>query len=94
VFAEAGSLGGTLVQLLLIVILSAVMYSSGESAASAVRRFGRRLGGHRGEESVILVGKAIRSVALGVGETALVQTVLGASASPWPAFPLPPCCPR
>jgi predicted PurR-regulated permease PerM len=77
VYNEAGSLGGTLVQFLLVVILSAVMYSSGESAASGVRRFGRRLAGQRGEESVILAGKAIRSVALGVGVTAVVQTVLG-----------------
>jgi predicted PurR-regulated permease PerM len=77
VFAEAGSLGGTLVQFLLVVILSAVLYSNGESAASGIRRFGRRLGGERGEESIILAGKAIRSVALGVGVTAVVQTVLG-----------------
>jgi predicted PurR-regulated permease PerM len=74
---RAGSLGGTLVQFLLVVILSAVMYASGESAASGVRRFGRRLAGQRGEESVILAGKAIRSVALGVGVTAVVQTALG-----------------
>ena len=52
VFDHAGSLGGTLVQFLLVVILSAVMYSSGESAASGVRRFGRRLAGARGEDSV------------------------------------------
>ena len=77
VLNQAGSLGGTLVQFLLVVILSAIMYSSGESAASGVRRFGRRLGGPRGEESVILAGKAIRSVALGVGVTAVVQTALG-----------------
>jgi predicted PurR-regulated permease PerM len=77
VFSRAGSLGGTLLQFLLVVILSAVMYSSGESAAGGVRRFGRRLAGRRGEESVILAGKAIRSVALGVGVTAVVQTVLG-----------------
>ena len=44
---------------------------------SGVRRFGRRLAGQRGEDSVILAGKAIRSVALGVGVTAVVQTVLG-----------------
>ncbi len=75
---EAGSLGGTLLQFLLIVILSAIMYSGGESAASGLRRFGRRLAGQRGEESIILAGKAIRSVALGVGVTALVQTLLGA----------------
>jgi len=77
VYAQAGSLGGTLVQFLLVVILSAVMYSNGESAANGVRRFGRRLAGARGEASVVLAGKAIRSVALGVGVTAIIQTVLG-----------------
>jgi predicted PurR-regulated permease PerM len=74
---QAGSLGGVLVQFLLIVVLSAIMYSSGESAAGGVLRFFRRLAGQRGEESVILAGKAIRSVALGVGLTAVVQTLLG-----------------
>jgi len=73
----AGSLGGTLVQLVLVVILSTVMYSSGEAGARGMRRFGRRLAGQRGEESIILAGKAIRSVALGVGVTAVVQTLLG-----------------
>jgi len=77
VLDRAGSLGGTLVQFLLVVILSAVMYSSGESAAGGVLRFGRRLAGQRGEESIVLAGKAIRSVALGVGVTAVVQTLLG-----------------
>ena len=76
-FSRAGSLGGTLLQFLLVVILSAVMYSSGETAARGVRRFGWRVAGPRGEESVILAGKAIRSVALGVGVTAIVQTGLG-----------------
>jgi len=74
---QAGTLGGMLLQLVLIVILSAVMYGSGESAARGVRRFGRRLAGQQGEDSIILAGKAIRSVALGVGVTAVVQTVLG-----------------
>ena len=73
----AGSLGGTFFQLFLVVILSAVMYSSGETGARGMRRFGRRLAGQRGEDSIILAGKAIRGVALGVGVTAVVQTVLG-----------------
>ncbi|HQZ15345.1 MAG TPA: AI-2E family transporter YdiK [Vicinamibacteria bacterium] len=73
----AGSLGGTLVQLVLVVLLSTVMYSSGEAGARGMRRFGRRLAGQRGEDSIILAGKAIRGVALGVGVTAVVQTVLG-----------------
>jgi predicted PurR-regulated permease PerM len=77
VVGQARSLGGTLVQFLLVVIIAAIMYSGGESAARGVRRFGRRLAGPRGEESVILAGKAIRSVALGVGVTAVVQTILG-----------------
>lgn len=74
---QAGSLGGMLVQFLLIVVISAILYSSGESGARSVRRFGRRLAGERGENSIILAGQAIRAVALGVGVTAIVQTVLG-----------------
>jgi predicted PurR-regulated permease PerM len=77
VLAQVGGLGGMLIQFLLIVTLSAILYGSGESGARLVRRFGRRLAGERGENSIILAGQAIRGVALGVGVTALVQTVLG-----------------
>jgi predicted PurR-regulated permease PerM len=73
----AGNIGGTLIQLFLVVILSTVMYSGGEAGALGMRRFGRRLAGQRGEDSIILAGKAIRGVALGVGVTAIVQTLLG-----------------
>jgi predicted PurR-regulated permease PerM len=72
-----GSVGGTLLQFLLVVVLSAILYANGETAARGVRRFGRRLAGQRGENSVVLAGQAIRGVALGVGVTAIVQTVLG-----------------
>ena len=65
------------VQFLLIVALSAVLYANGESAAAGARRFGFRLAGERGESSIVLAGQAIRGVALGVGVTAIVQTVLG-----------------
>ena len=75
--SKMGSVGFMLIQFLLIVILSAVLYAGGEAAAAEVRRFGQRLAGDRGENSVILAGQAIRGVALGVGVTALVQTVLG-----------------
>jgi predicted PurR-regulated permease PerM len=54
------------------------MYAQGEAGARLVRRFGRRLAGERGENSVILAANAIRGVALGVGVTALVQTILSA----------------
>ena len=75
--SKVGNVGFMLIQFLLIVILSAILYSGGEAAAAGVRRFGRRLAGDHGENSVILAGQAIRGVALGVCVTALVQTVLG-----------------
>ncbi|MGH2361944.1 MAG: AI-2E family transporter, partial [bacterium] len=60
----------------LTVIVTAILYSTGETAARGVRRFARRLADDRGENSVILAGQAIRAVALGVVVTALVQSAL------------------
>jgi predicted PurR-regulated permease PerM len=77
VLGRLGSLGGSLLQFLLVVVLSAILYTNGETAARGLRRFGRRLAGDRGESSVILAGQAIRGVALGVAVTAIVQTALG-----------------
>lgn len=78
--ARMGGLGGTLLQFLLIITLSAILYVQGETAATLVRRIGQRLAGDRGEQSVVLAGQAIRAVALGVGGTAIVQTLLGSLA--------------
>jgi predicted PurR-regulated permease PerM len=75
--SHAGSLGLVFVQFLLTVVLAALMYSGGETAALAVRRFGRRLAGVQGDNAVVLAGQAIRGVALGVGVTALIQAGLG-----------------
>jgi predicted PurR-regulated permease PerM len=75
--SQLGGLGLLLLQLLLTVIFTAIMYASGEQAAEAVRRFGRRLAGARGETSVQLAAHAIRGVALGVVVTALCQALLG-----------------
>lgn len=75
--SEVGSFGLVFVQFLLTVVLSAVMYAGGEQAAATARRFGWRLAGERGESSVRLAGQAIRGVALGVGVTAIVQSLLG-----------------
>ncbi len=75
--SEIGSFGLVFVQFLLTVALCAVLYASGETAAAGVRRFGYRLSGERGEGAVILAGQAARAVALGVGVTALVQSILG-----------------
>jgi len=75
--AEVGSFGLVTLQFLLTVVISAILYTSGENTARWVRRFGRRLAGERGEQVVRLAGQAIRGVALGIVVTALVQSVLG-----------------
>lgn len=77
VLSQIGSLGYMLLQFLLVVLVSAVLYAGGENAAAKARRFGRRLAGARGENSIVLAGQAIRGVALGVGVTAIVQSGLG-----------------
>jgi predicted PurR-regulated permease PerM len=75
--SQVGSVGFAFVQFLLTVVISALMYAGGEPAALAVHRFGQRLAGASGESAVTLAGQAIRSVALGVGVTAVVQAGLG-----------------
>ena len=74
--STVGSVGGTLVQLLLMVVLSAVLYSTGETAGSGAIRLARRLGGESGEGAVRLAGQAVRAVALGVVGTAIIQATL------------------
>ncbi|MDP2164686.1 MAG: AI-2E family transporter YdiK [Hydrogenophaga sp.] len=77
-FAEqVGSAGVIFVEFLLMVVIAAIMFATGEHAATGVRSFGRRLAGARGEDVVNLAAQAIRGVALGVIVTALVQAVLG-----------------
>ncbi|HET7796132.1 MAG TPA: AI-2E family transporter YdiK [Rhizobacter sp.] len=71
-----GSVGLLVVQLLLTIVLSVVLYANGETARDALIRFGRRLAGESGGEVVVLAGRAIRAVALGVVVTALVQSLL------------------
>jgi predicted PurR-regulated permease PerM len=75
--AKAGSVGALVVHFLLTVVIAAILYSGGESAAIWVKRFGRRLAGDHGVNAVVLAGQAIRGVALGVVVTAAVQSVLG-----------------
>ncbi len=74
---QIGSLGFLVFQFFLIVAFSGVLYARGERTAAAVERFARRLAGSNGENAVCLAGQAIRSVALGVVVTALVQSTLG-----------------
>src|SRR4030095_8313416 len=72
-----GNVALVTLQFLLVVILSAVLYSGGEAWGAWIKRFGRRVDGEPGGRMAVLAGQAIRAVALGVVVTAVVQTVLG-----------------
>jgi predicted PurR-regulated permease PerM len=76
-FSQAGVVGALTLQFVLTVVIAGVMYANGETAASTMRLFGRRVGGPRGEDAIVLASKAIRGVALGVGVTAIAQAVIG-----------------
>jgi predicted PurR-regulated permease PerM len=71
---RAGGVGLTVLHFVLTVVITAILYAQGETAATGVRRFARRLAGGRGDSSVVLAGQAIRAVALGIVVTAIVQT--------------------
>jgi len=75
--SQAGSAGMMILQFLLTVIIAAILYANGDTAATGVRAFGRRLAGPKGEEAAVLAAKAIRGVALGIALTAIIQSVLG-----------------
>jgi predicted PurR-regulated permease PerM len=73
----AGMLGGfgtMVVQFVLIVIISGLLYVNGETAAGGVLAFARRLAGERGTKVALLAAGSIRGVAAGVLVTALIQT--------------------
>jgi predicted PurR-regulated permease PerM len=74
--ARAGQFGGTLLNFLITIVISAILYAKGEVAAGGSRRFFSRLSGERGDVIVTLTGKAIRAVALGIVVTAVAQTAL------------------
>jgi len=74
---QIGGIGAMVLQFLLTVIISAVLYIHGESAARGVRRFTYRLAGHNGEKAARLAANTVRGVAMGVVVTATVQTLIG-----------------
>jgi predicted PurR-regulated permease PerM len=75
--AQAGSIGTTIVQLLLTMIIAIILYAKGEIVRKGVLSFARRLAGRQGEEVAVLAAKAMRGVMLGIVVTALIQTALG-----------------
>jgi predicted PurR-regulated permease PerM len=70
---RAGETGLLLLHFMLTILITAIMYAQGESAAEAVQALARRVGGLRAEHAVQLAVAAIRGVALGVVLTAVIQ---------------------
>ena len=77
VLGQIGTVGTLLVQILLTIVISVILYVNGESVAAGVVAFARRLSGQAGERAAVLSARAIRAVALGIVVTALIQSVIG-----------------
>lgn len=88
--SQVGGLGAMVLQFLLTVVVSAILYARGEVAAAGLLRFSRRLGGRQGEAVVYLAGQAVRSVALGIVVTALAQSLAGGIGLALAGVPLVP----
>jgi predicted PurR-regulated permease PerM len=75
--ARAGTTGMTIVNFILTMIVSIILYAKGEIFRAGLFRFARRLGGQQGEDVIVLAGKAMRGVVMGVVVTALTQAAVG-----------------
>ena len=75
--AQVGNVGIILFQFLMTIIIAAILYANGETASAGIVSFSHRLAGQQMEDVLFLAAKAIRSVALGIVVTALVQTTIG-----------------
>jgi predicted PurR-regulated permease PerM len=76
IVAQAGNFGLILIHFLLTLILTALLYMNGETAAKMVQRLAYRIADERGKNTAVLAANAIRAVAQGVVITALVQSIL------------------
>jgi predicted PurR-regulated permease PerM len=74
--AQMGEAGAMILQFLMTVIMCAVLYTTGETAARGVRKFATRLAGPNGDRAALLAAGAIRGVAMGIVVTALVQVLI------------------
>jgi predicted PurR-regulated permease PerM len=74
---HAGSVGIMVLQFFLTVIIAAILYAKGEATSAGINSFARRLAGQQGVDVLLLAGKSIRGVALGVVITAIIQATVG-----------------
>ncbi len=78
--AGAGSLLLVTLQFLLTAVVTAIIFSNGETAGAGVLAVARKLAPGKGEELVMLAARSVRGVAIGVVGTALIQSALSAVA--------------
>jgi predicted PurR-regulated permease PerM len=74
--AQGAQLGIVLLQFLLVLLISALLFSNGETLARYSRAFMMRLGGDQGLSSLETAAQTIKGVSLGVIGTAAVQALL------------------
>ena len=73
---QVGTVGALFLQLLLVVVFSLVFYANGATLDALTERIARRIGGAQALQARDQARQAIRSVALGVVLTAILQTAL------------------
>lgn len=64
-------------QFLLTLVIMAALHAKGEAATRLMLEFGYALAEQRGKDMILLAGRTIRGVAIGVTVTALVETAVG-----------------
>ncbi|HCM7228887.1 TPA: AI-2E family transporter YdiK [Klebsiella aerogenes] len=69
--------GSLLGHVILMLVFSGILYARGEHVVGGLRHFAYRLGNQRGDNAVVLAGRTIKAVAMGIVVTALVQSALG-----------------
>jgi predicted PurR-regulated permease PerM len=73
---QIGSIGAMILQFLLTIIISAILYMKGDTVGRGLCLFAHRVGGESGEKAALLAANSIRAVAMGVVVTAIVQATL------------------
>jgi predicted PurR-regulated permease PerM len=74
--AQSAQLGLTLLEFVLAVVFTGILYGTGENITVLVKQFARRVGGESSLSLLPVAVQTIRSVAFGVIGTALIQAAL------------------
>jgi predicted PurR-regulated permease PerM len=74
--AQGAQLGLTLLEFVLAIVFTGILYVTGEDITALVQRFATRIGGESSLNLLPVAVRTIRSVAFGVIGTALVQALL------------------